>query len=111
MKLVLIFNFCLNLLKGEYREGEFLLTPMLKIKLVEKDGVVEFSPPLEETKQKIIFCLKHIVENTHNFPRIEKELFPELRRNKQMVLLPGNRQIFTLLNIYCIRNAIIAINQ
>ena len=66
-----------------------MLTPMLKIKLVEKDGVVEFSPPLEETKQKIIFCLKHIVENTHDFPRIEKELFPELRRNKQMVLLPG----------------------
>ena len=84
---------------------------MLKIKLVEKDGVVEFSPPLEETKQKIIFCLKHIVENTHNFPRIEKELFPELRRNKQMVLLPGNTQIFALLNSYCNRNAIIAINQ
>ena len=77
---------------------------MLKIKLVEKDGVVEFSPPLEETKQKIIFCLKHIVENTHNFPRIEKELFPELRRNKQMVLLPGK-----LFNFYCNRSAIIEI--
>ena len=72
---------------------------MLKIKLVEKDGVVEFSPPLEETKQKIIFCLKHIVENTHNFPRIEKELFPELRRNKQMVLLPGNNNLYYIIRI------------
>ena len=73
---------------------------MLKIKLVEKDGVVEFSPPLEETKQKIIFCLKHIVENTHDFPRIEKELFPELRRNKQMVLLPGNITVILYYNIF-----------
>ena len=77
-----------NNYEGEYKEGEFLLTPMLRIKLVEKDGLVVFKPPLEKTKEKIIFCLKSIVQQTHDFPRIEKELFPELVKSTQMFLLP-----------------------
>lgn len=52
-----------------------------------KDGVVEFSPPLEQTKDAIMECLKGIVESTHEFPRIEKELFPEMADSK-LFLLP-----------------------
>ena len=37
----------------EYRDGEYFITPMLRIKLIIKDGCVEFSPPLDETKQVI----------------------------------------------------------
>ena len=31
--------------------------------------VVQFSPPLADTKQIMINCLKEIVENSQNFPR------------------------------------------
>ena len=53
----------------------------------QQDGCVEFSPPLDETKKTIIECLRCIVDSTHNFPRVEKELFPELKHTK-MYLLP-----------------------
>ena len=49
--------------------------------------MVEFSPPLDKTKEAIMQCLKMIVESTHRFPRIEKELFPELNDSK-LYLLP-----------------------
>ena len=39
-------------------------------------GVVEFAPPLQETKEIIISCLQEIVKSTQKFPIIEKELFP-----------------------------------
>ena len=61
-----------------YHEGQFLNPPLLNIKLLAKDGKVEFSPSLEETKVMMVDCLKEIVRNTQNFPRIEKELFPEM---------------------------------
>ena len=72
----------------DYKDGEYLLAPMLKIKLQEKNGVVQFSPSLEKTKEIIVSCMKHIVDQTHDFPRIEKELFPELRKSQAMHLLP-----------------------
>jgi hypothetical protein len=43
-------------------------------------GEVEFSPPLPETKEIIISCLQEIVKSTQNFPRIEKELFPGMKK-------------------------------
>ena len=61
----------------------------MKIKLFVKDGAVEFSPPLEQTKEKILECLKGGVNSTHKFPRIEKELFPELA-DSNLFLLPVN---------------------
>ena len=45
-------------------------------RLLSKMGVVEFAPPLQETKEIIISCLQEIVKSTQKFPRIEKELFP-----------------------------------
>jgi hypothetical protein len=47
--------------------------------LLAKNGPVEFFPPLSETKEIIIRCLQEIVASTQNFPRIEKELFPEMK--------------------------------
>ncbi len=73
----------------QYRDGEYLITPMLKIKLLVKDGCVEFQPPLAQTKETVMECLKAIVESTHKFPRVEKELFPELR-GANLYLLPVN---------------------
>ena len=58
-----------------------------ELQFFQQDGCVEFSPPLDETKKTIIECLRCIVDSTHNFPRVEKELFPELKRTK-MYLLP-----------------------
>lgn len=90
-----------------YREGEFLIEPMLTLRwkqksalpkkswniihpffhrLLAKNGPVEFSPSLEETKAILVECLNEIVQSTHQFPRIEKELFPEMR-NTEMHLL------------------------
>ena len=48
-------------------------------RLLAKKGPVEFQPSLSETKEIMISCLQEIVESTQNFPRIEKELFPEMK--------------------------------
>ena len=48
--------------------------------------MVQFSPSLEETKVIMVDCLKAIVRSTECFPRIEKELFPEMA-NLDMYLL------------------------
>ena len=66
----------------------FLTNPMMAMSLVvgqEEEGV-QFSPPLEETKQIMVNCLKEIAENTQKFPRIEKEIFPEYK-DEDMFLL------------------------
>ena len=59
----------------------FLICPMVNMSLVVGEGEqgVQFSPPLERTKEIMINCLKEIVENTQKFPRIEKEIFPEYK--------------------------------
>lgn len=68
----------------------FLTNPMVNMSLVVGDGSsqegVQFSPPLEQTKEIMINCLKEIVENTQNFPRIEVEIFPEYK-DEEMYLL------------------------
>ena len=52
---------------------------MVNMSLVVGGNGVLFSPPLEETKEIMINCLKEIVENTQEFPRIEKEIFPDYK--------------------------------
>ena len=64
----------------------FLTTPMVHISLVAGEDGVQFSPPLEKTKEIMINCLKEIVENTQNFPRIEKEIFPEYKEEDIFLL-------------------------
>ena len=58
---------------------QFLANPMVNMSLVVGGSGVLFSPPLEETKEIMINCLKEIVENTQEFPRIEKEIFPDYK--------------------------------
>ena len=57
-----------NDIKGEYHDMMFLTNPMVNMSLVIEEGV-QFSPPLEQTKEIMINCLKEIVENTQSFPR------------------------------------------
>ena len=64
----------------------FLICPMVNMSLVVGDDGVQFSPPLEKTKEIMINCLKEIVENTQNFPRIEKEIFPEYKDSDLFLL-------------------------
>ena len=64
----------------------FLTTPMVHISLVAGENGVQFSPPLEKTKEIMINCLKEIVENTQQFPRIEKEIFPEYKESDLFLL-------------------------
>ena len=70
-----------NRLEGDYHDMMFLICPMVNMSLVVGEGEegVQFSPPLERTKEIMINCLKEIVENTQKFPRIEKEIFPEYK--------------------------------
>ena len=65
----------------------FLASPMVAMSLVADigDGVL-FSPPLEKTKEIMINCLKEIVENTQQFPRIEKEIFPDYKDSDYFLL-------------------------
>ena len=57
-----------NDIQGEYHDMMFLTNPMVNMSLVIEEGV-QFSPPLEQTKEIMINCLKEIVENTQSFPR------------------------------------------
>ena len=75
-----------NSLTGEYHDMMFLTTPMVHISLVAGEDGVQFSPPLEKTKEIMINCLKEIVENTQQFPRIEKEIFPEYAESDLFLL-------------------------
>ena len=75
-----------NSLTGEYHDMMFLTTPMVHISLVAGENGVQFSPPLEKTKEIMINCLKEIVENTQQFPRIEKEIFPEYAESDLFLL-------------------------
>ena len=75
-----------NSLTGEYHDMMFLTTPMVHISLVAGENGVQFSPPLEKTKEIMINCLKEIVENTQQFPRIEKEIFPEYKDSDLFLL-------------------------
>ena len=67
------------MLEGDYHDMMFLICPMVNMSLVVGDEGVQFSPPLERTKEIMMNCLKEIVENTQKFPRIEKEIFPEYK--------------------------------
>lgn len=67
----------------------FLTNPMVAMSLVvgqESGQGVQFNPPLEDTKEIMINCLKEIVENTQSFPRIEKEIFPEYKDEELFLL-------------------------
>ena len=75
-----------NSLTGDYHDMMFLTTPMVHISLVAGEDGVQFSPPLEKTKEIMINCLKEIVENTQQFPRIEKEIFPEYKDSDLFLL-------------------------
>ena len=74
-----------NSIEGEYHDMMFLTNPMVNMSLVVEAGV-QFSPPLDQTKEIMINCLKEIVENTQNFPRIEKEIFPEYKDSDLFLL-------------------------
>ena len=74
-----------NSIEGEYHDMMFLTNPMVNMSLVVEAGV-QFSPPLDQTKEIMINCLKEIVENTQNFPRIEKEIFPEYKEEDIFLL-------------------------
>ena len=57
-----------NDIQGEYHDMMFLTNPMVNMSLVIEEGV-QFSPPLEQTKEIMINCLKEVVDNTQSFPR------------------------------------------
>ena len=41
---------------------------------------VEFLPALESTRDIVINCLQEVVMSTKEFPRVERELFPEFKQ-------------------------------
>ena len=60
-----------NSFEGAYTDLTYLNTPMVNVTLVGSPEGVLFSPSLPDTKELIVNCLKEIVENTDQFPRIE----------------------------------------
>ncbi len=55
-------------------------------RLLSSGGSVAFSPSLSAARESIIHSLQEIVMTTKEFPRVERNLFPELK-DKPMYLL------------------------
>ncbi|XP_059095302.1 dynein axonemal heavy chain 3-like [Tigriopus californicus] len=74
---------------GVYDEMAHIIMPMLNLKLQPAHQSVEFQPSLDRTHEIISRCLQEIVMATKEFPRVEQELFPEMK-GRSMFLLSVN---------------------
>lgn len=75
--------------QGVYDEMAHIIMPMLNLKLQSSHQRVEFHPSLDQTHEIISRCLQEIVMATKEFPRVEQELFPEMK-GRSMFLLSVN---------------------
>eukprot|EP00095_Tigriopus_kingsejongensis_P002576 maker-scaffold274_size229011-snap-gene-1.23 protein:Tk02576 transcript:maker-scaffold274_size229011-snap-gene-1.23-mRNA-1 annotation:"hypothetical protein LOTGIDRAFT_210054" len=74
---------------GQYDDMAHILLPMLNLSLQSAHQKVEFNPSLEDTHDIITSCLQEMIMVTKEFPRVEQELFPDMR-GKPLYLLSVN---------------------
>ncbi|XP_047469580.1 dynein axonemal heavy chain 3-like [Penaeus chinensis] len=67
---------------GEYQEKDFIERAVVEVAVTVRGKKVIFQPPLPDTRDHILNCLKAIIEHNEKIPRVEKLLFPEMGRRR-----------------------------
>uniref|UniRef100_A0A8C3MBH4 Uncharacterized protein n=1 Tax=Geospiza parvula TaxID=87175 RepID=A0A8C3MBH4_GEOPR len=69
-----------NDFKEPYQGMQFFLSQILIVKLRVKEPDIVFEPPLGACWDLISHCFQKILQSSEELPKVEKILFPELRR-------------------------------
>ncbi|XP_065540385.1 dynein axonemal heavy chain 3 [Lathamus discolor] len=64
-----------------YQELQFFIPQILTVKLHVEDPKIVFEPPLKECWDLISHCFREILHSAADLPKVEKLLFPELKRD------------------------------
>ncbi|KAK0675118.1 DYH3 protein, partial [Pygoscelis papua] len=64
-----------------YQEMQFFVPQILTVKLSVEEPRIVFEPPLKECWDLISRCFREILQSAEELPKVERFLFPELRRD------------------------------
>ncbi|KAM9012434.1 dynein axonemal heavy chain 3 [Ara ararauna] len=64
-----------------YQELQFFIPQILIVKLSVEDPKIVFEPPLRECWDLISQCFREILHSAEELPKVERLLFPELKRD------------------------------
>ncbi|NWX20475.1 DYH3 protein, partial [Aegotheles bennettii] len=64
-----------------YQEMQFFVPQILTVKLCVEEPKIVFEPPLKECWCLISDCFREILHSAEGLPKVERFLFPELRRD------------------------------
>ncbi|XP_061330226.1 dynein axonemal heavy chain 3 isoform X2 [Pezoporus flaviventris] len=64
-----------------YQELQFFIPQILIVKLYVEDPKIVFEPPLKECWDLISHCFREILHSAEELPKVERVLFPELKRD------------------------------
>ncbi|KAM4656706.1 dynein axonemal heavy chain 3 [Amazona ochrocephala] len=64
-----------------YQELQFFIPQILIVKLNVEDPKIVFEPPLKECWDLISHCFREILHSAEELPKVERLLFPELKRD------------------------------
>uniref|UniRef100_A0A663EP55 Dynein axonemal heavy chain 3 n=1 Tax=Aquila chrysaetos chrysaetos TaxID=223781 RepID=A0A663EP55_AQUCH len=64
-----------------YEEMQFFVPQILTVRLSVEEPKIVFEPPLEECWDLISHCFRDILHSAEELPKVERFLFPELKRD------------------------------
>ncbi|XP_009573431.1 PREDICTED: dynein heavy chain 3, axonemal-like, partial [Fulmarus glacialis] len=64
-----------------YQEMQFFVPQILTVKLSVEEPKIVFEPPLKECWDLINHCFREILQSAEELPKVERFLFPELKRD------------------------------
>uniref|UniRef100_A0A8C0BHP6 Uncharacterized protein n=1 Tax=Buteo japonicus TaxID=224669 RepID=A0A8C0BHP6_9AVES len=64
-----------------YEEMQFFVPQILTVRLSVEESKIVFEPPLEECWDLISHCFRDILHGAEELPKVERLLFPELKRD------------------------------
>ncbi|NXN32332.1 DYH3 protein, partial [Nycticryphes semicollaris] len=64
-----------------YQEMQFFVPQIITVKLSVEESKVVFEPPLKECWDLISRCLRVILDSAEELPKVERFLFPQLKRD------------------------------
>ncbi|XP_032303513.1 dynein heavy chain 3, axonemal isoform X3 [Coturnix japonica] len=64
-----------------YQEMQFFLPQILTVELIVDEPKIIFEPPLKECWDSISLCFREILQSAEELPKVERILFPQLKRD------------------------------
>ncbi|KAK7493483.1 hypothetical protein BaRGS_00015194 [Batillaria attramentaria] len=68
-----------------YSDSEYVKTPILIIKVKVEETAITFEPSFQEISNVFLRCFSAIITGGDDLPRVEVELFPDLRNHKLLL--------------------------